>query len=967
MGERTRHLHVVSSGVSCGEFDMLARNETEADEKVGELSSTQTGGVRSDSTDPGRRLDDGATIADGVDAEAEGLSTDRSEPAPSAVTDPTEFARALVEAGLFDAEELKPFTADPSKTLGELAQALVDAGKLTAYQAAAVCQGKSRGLLIGRYVILDKLGVGGMGIVFKARHRVSGAVGALKILPPSLARDKKAVVRFRREIEAAGRVRHPNLVAAIDADEDRGVHFLVMECVEGRDLARVVREKGRLPVNQAIDYVIQAARGIEAAHARGIVHRDIKPSNLMLDATGTVRVLDLGLARVASAYDPFGQAGESAVTKAGTYMGTADYVAPEQAEDSHGADHRADIYSLGCTLYYLITGEVPFPAKTILKRMMAHAERPAPSLCAGRPEVPRALDAVFQKMMAKRPDDRPWSMTDLIALLEPCKVATATASVAKERPKLLVFDEAPRKPAAPPKSDPNRPIPALPETPQADLVGPELDLNALDDLAIEDRNDSVLAEELESSYAVRSTAYSVGQRGRFRRSRFNGRLAAVATGLVALIWLLGLTVYRLATNTGDLVIETDRADVGVVVKQDGKVTRIIDTKTRNRVTLDAGSYELSLKNEPAGLRISPETVTLKRGDTVRATVERVRTVQLPEETREPARGERVAIRPKAAPSGDASRSDVLKKEVMQPKAERVGEIRRFEGHEGEIIQVALSRDGRLALSGSADRTARLWDVASGKELKKLEGHFGQVDAVAFSPDGSRVLTAGEDHRLRLCDVASGKILRRFRGHTAHVTGVAFAPDGRRALSSSLDHTLLLWDLGISKPLRTFEGHTSGVQTVAYAPDGHRAVSGGLDLTVRIWDVDALRELRKLKGHFAPVRAVAYSTDGRRLLSGAGDGDGTLRLWESETGRALDQFTGIYSGVESVAFSPDGRRALFAGADHGVHLLNLLNGQIICTLEGHTDRVTSVVFARDGRHAISGSHDKTLRLWRLPEG
>ncbi len=225
---------------------------------------------------------------------------------------------------------------------------------MTPYQAAALYQKKSRGLLVGNYVILDKIGQGGMGMVFKCRHRRFGRVGALKILPPSFARDHQAVMRFRREVEAAGRLKHPNVVAALDADEDRGVHFLVMEFVEGRDLDRIVRDRGPMPVSQAIDCLIQAACGLEAAHAQGIVHRDIKPGNLMLDSQGTVRVLDLGLARLVDAANPFGQAAGARLTESGMYMGTVDFMAPEQAEDSRRADHRADIYALGCTLFYLL-------------------------------------------------------------------------------------------------------------------------------------------------------------------------------------------------------------------------------------------------------------------------------------------------------------------------------------------------------------------------------------------------------------------------------------------------------------------------------------------------------------------------------------------------------------------------------------------------------------------------------------
>src|SRR5262249_24897172 len=184
---------------------------------------------------------------------------------PRGVASYHEFADTLVEIGLIDAAELERYTADSAEGVLGLSRALVKAGKLTSYQAAAVYQRKSRGLLIGNYLILDKLGRGGMGMVFKARHRTLGRVGALKILPPSFTRDRSVVRRFRREFEAAGRLRHPNLVAAFEADEDRGVHFLVMDYVQGINLDRLVAEHGPVPVAEAADYLIQSARGLQAA------------------------------------------------------------------------------------------------------------------------------------------------------------------------------------------------------------------------------------------------------------------------------------------------------------------------------------------------------------------------------------------------------------------------------------------------------------------------------------------------------------------------------------------------------------------------------------------------------------------------------------------------------------------------------------------------------------------------------
>src|SRR5262245_15889233 len=226
-----------------------------------------------------------------------------------------EFADALVEVGLIDAAELARFGADPAEGVLGLSRALAKAGKLTSYQAAAVYQRKSRGLCIGNYLILDKLGRGGMGMVFRARHRTLGRVGALKILPPSFTRDRSAVMRFRREFEAAGRLRHPNVVAAFEADEDRGVHFLVMDYVQGTNLDRIVGEQGPLLVADAVAYLIQSARGLEAAHEKGIIHPDIKPGNLMLDRTGTVRVLDLRLARIVDAGNALHSSGVGRLTQ----------------------------------------------------------------------------------------------------------------------------------------------------------------------------------------------------------------------------------------------------------------------------------------------------------------------------------------------------------------------------------------------------------------------------------------------------------------------------------------------------------------------------------------------------------------------------------------------------------------------------------------------------------------------------
>ncbi len=320
---------------------------------------------------------------------------------------------------MLDAEQFDRATdGETDHDVSALAAKLVRANRLTAYQAAALAQGKARGLVVGPYLVLNKRGQGGMGVIFRARHRPTGHVVALKILPPAFGRGSAAVHRFRREVEAAARLDHPNIVKILDASQDRGVHFLVMEFITGRDLRSIVSSDGPLPIDQIIDCTIQAARGLEAAHEKGIVHRDIKPANLMLDASGVVRVLDLGLARLTEASGLMGPTVAGPLTETGSYIGTVDYSAPEQADDAKTVDHRADIYSLGCTIHFLATGRPPFEGDSVIKKLMAHQKKPAPSLQSARPEVPAWFEAAYHAMTAKEPADRPQSMNAVIWLLE---------------------------------------------------------------------------------------------------------------------------------------------------------------------------------------------------------------------------------------------------------------------------------------------------------------------------------------------------------------------------------------------------------------------------------------------------------------------------------------------------------------------------------------------------------------------
>jgi serine/threonine protein kinase len=282
-----------------------------------------------------------------------------------------------------------------------VASRLVDAGLVTRWQADRLLEGRYKGFFLEKYKLLGHLGTGGMSSVYLAEHVLMHRRVAIKVLPKGRVHSSSYLARFRREAEAIAALDHRNVVRAYDIGNVNDIHYLVMEYVEGQDLQNLVKEKGVLDYARAADFIRQAAEGLEHAHRAGLIHRDIKPANLLLDRHNVVKVLDLGLAR-------FTGEDQASLTVAfdENVLGTADYLAPEQAIDSHGVDARADIYSLGCSLYYLLTGNPPFPDGTLPQRLMMHQKSPPPDIRDRRPDAPEDLIEICLKMMAKKPSAR---------------------------------------------------------------------------------------------------------------------------------------------------------------------------------------------------------------------------------------------------------------------------------------------------------------------------------------------------------------------------------------------------------------------------------------------------------------------------------------------------------------------------------------------------------------------------------
>jgi serine/threonine protein kinase len=583
---------------------------------------------------------------------------------------------------------------------------------------------------VAGYQVLEEIGRGGMGIVYKARHLAQNRIVALKVIRQERLAHPEAVSRFRREAHAAARVSHPNIVAVEEYDQVGDVHYLAMEFVPGLTLQRIVEQSGPLPVELACEVVRQTARALQHATEQGLVHRDVKPSNLILVGAGPgvplpsrplVKVLDMGVARL---YQIAGGPEESltTLTRDGSVIGTPDYIAPEQLENPHGADIRADLYSLGCTFYFLLTGRVPFPGGTLIQKLDRQRWETPPSVDQLRRDVPPAVASLVRRLMAKHPDDRPQSAAELIAGLE----HLARTGVLPSNCQTLVLRE---------------------------VRCCRAEGGAVVAVAVSADGKFLVSGSADKFLRLWDTTTGT-ERGRF------GQVPQAVTCL--------------ATLPG----------TGHVVAGQGASLRIWDAQTGQEVQRLAGHTDAvrGICVLPGGKQLltAGDDRMLRLWDIASG-----RELQRMSGHRAAVAG--VALSPDGSQAASAGRDQTLRLWDVN----RGREVASFAVPRGPVLAVAFTADGAAVLSAHFDTTLRLWDVASGRELRRFSGHRQMVTCAV--PCGDLVASASHDSTVRVWDPASGAEAAIGTGHTGAVLALAAAPDGL-LVSAGSDGTIHIWEL-----------------------------------------------------------------------------------------------------------------------------------------------------------------------------
>jgi serine/threonine protein kinase len=761
------------------------------------------------------------------------------ETAPASVDEVLKF---LSFHGLLAEEEgrdlIARFPSDYRNNARALTEALVRQQRLTQYQANQILENRGQTLFLGNYFILEKLGQGGMGMVFKARHRGTNRIVALKVLPPALVQTPGALQRFHREAKVAARLNHPNIVAFHESVESDGSHFLVMEYVAGVDLSQLVRIEGPLPARKATDCILQAARGLQHAHEAGVIHRDIKPANLLLDANNTVKILDMGLARIETGANAPAAEEVTQLTQSGSIMGTCDFMAPEQALNTRKADHRADIYSLGCTLYYLMTGKPMYAGETSMEKLIGHRQDPIPPL----PFVSKDVQAIYHRMVAKQLEDRYQSMAEVIADLEAYK------GIAPTKP-LIVHEPKSRPPDSERIEAEEKTKPAIEAEVPRPAAGPG------------DKTQPPAPPPRARTTVTVEEAPKVGQRSILM---YLGIAVLAVVALIAVAFLWPGLARKPAANAGSGGDTRVTGESPAPPDKDPEPGRGANEEPRPQV--------VSLAFSRTGHTLVSATGTAGT---------KLWNVDRPTESSRLLNAEGVSCLA-FSPDGLSVAGGRANGEVRIWDA-RTGEQRALlQSVRAPTMALMFSADGKTVTQAqllNRRPLVQIWVLAAEQALAWPEvDRPDSLSVMALSSTGKMLACAGVDQRVRLLGVMSGLVLRTLEGHQAPLSALAFSADGSLLASADSEGRVRVWDTESGTQKGAFGAHPKGgISCLAFTPDGTRIVTGGGDASARLWDAATGRELGLFQGHRSGVTAVSISADGKLLVTGTRNM--AVKVWE----------------------------------------------------------------------------------------